>query len=59
MANNVCPFRLRTKCPFGFTVEDLKEDSEKIKIYCSMCVKSTYAIAKLKYAKRYIVVNTL
>ena len=54
-----CPFRLRSKCPFGFTSEDLKEDSEKVKVYCAMCVKSTYAIAKLKIAKKYILVNTL
>ena len=54
-----CPFGLRRKCPFGFNSKKLLEDRELVRVYCAMCVKSLYAKAKLKCAKRYVVVNTL
>ena len=54
-----CPFKLNRECPFGFTIADLKNNADYIKIYCGMCVKSKYALAKIKLVNRFSVVNTL
>jgi len=54
-----CPFKIHKWCPFGFTINDLKSNADLIKIYCGMCVKSSYALAKIKLVNRFSVVNTL
>lgn len=59
---NKCIFKLRRYCVIE-SVEsiDVKLYSQDfIKTYCAMCVKTTYAKAKLISSKKnYVVVNTL
>jgi hypothetical protein len=56
-----CLFNLHKYCIVLSRVETKHYygTDEFIKLYCSMCVKSVYAKAKSRIAKRFVVVNTL
>ena len=61
MSDYKCLFNLHNKCIVLAKIEakHMYGEDEFIRMYCSMCVKSMYARAKMRMSKRYIVVNTL
>jgi len=61
MSDYKCLFDLHKYCIVLSKIETkhMYGEDEFIRIYCSMCVKSVYAKAKLRISKRFTVVNTL
>lgn len=59
---NRCLFRLRKQCVIVKDITTVKYEfgsPEFIHLYCSMCVKSVYAKAKIRQINKFSVVNTL
>jgi hypothetical protein len=61
MSDYRCLFNLHNKCIVLAKIQTRHYygEDEFIRMYCSMCVKSMYARAKMRISKRYVVVNTL
>lgn len=56
-----CPFKLLDPqtgdvrdCPFFKSVDEMRENAQKVKVFCGLCMKAMYA-----NNKQFKVVNTL